>query len=169
MEILAAARLFNVNFSIHQVGQPRWELMGAPQHAVFYHLWVPSACSLPPPSRRVRVRGKPHADWAWKLCRAYEHGEHYNAIRRMSDPSDDAAVPFCITATGLDQHAPACSSEGGAEQAAVDRLLYCTACTDAAYVLQVAKRWYALSLAAAVERERAWTWWAHTEGWEATP
>ena len=38
MEILAAARLFNVNFSIHQVGQPRWELMGAPQHAVFYHL-----------------------------------------------------------------------------------------------------------------------------------
>lgn len=106
MEILAAARLFNVNFSIHQVGQPRWELMGAPQHAVFYHL-------------------------------AYEHGEHYNAIRRMSDPSDDAAVPFCITATGLDQHAPACSSEGGAEQAAVDRLLYCTACTDAAYVLQV--------------------------------
>lgn len=58
----------------------------------------------------------------------------------MSDPSDDAAVPFCITATGLDQHAPACSSEGAAEQAAVDRLLYCTACTHAAYVLQVAKR-----------------------------
>jgi hypothetical protein len=38
MEIQAAAQLLRCNFTIHQVGQPRWELMGVPNHPVFYHL-----------------------------------------------------------------------------------------------------------------------------------
>ena len=50
MEIQAAAQLLQVNFAIHQVGQPRWELMGQPNHPVFYHL------SVTPTPLRARAR-----------------------------------------------------------------------------------------------------------------